>query len=114
MCAWVSSYISGRSQSCSVDGHLTSALKLPAYSVPQGSVGAPLLFMMANTDLPDVIHSHPVRCEETSCHCEEDGDSIHFVDDSTVIYSNRDPAVISEKLTSHCKDISKYMDAEFY
>ena len=33
-CAWVASYISGRSQSCSVDGHLSSSLKLPAYSVP--------------------------------------------------------------------------------
>ena len=58
-----------------------------------------------------MIHSHPVRYEETTGHCEEDGDSIHFVDDSAVIYSNRNLAIISDKLTSHYKDISKYMAA---
>ena len=66
---------------------------------------------MANTDLPDVIHSHSVRYEEPTGHCEEDGDSIHFVDDSTVIYSNIDPIVITEKLTSHYKNIANYMAA---
>ena len=110
-CAWVASYVSGRSQSCSVDGHLSTALKLPAYSVPQGSVGAPLLFLMSNTDLPDVIHSHPVSHKEPTGHCEDDGDSIHFVDDSTVIFSSSDPANISEKLSSHYRDISDYMAA---
>ena len=110
-CAWVASYVAGRSQSCSVDGHLSSALKLPAYSVPQGSVGAPLLFLMANTDLPDVIHSHPVRYDQPIGHCEKDGDSVHFVDDGTVIYSSSDPAIISQKLSSHYKNIADYMAA---
>ena len=110
-CAWVASYVSGRSQSCSVDGYLSSALKLPAYSVPQGSVGAPLLFLMANTDLPDVIHSHPVNYKEPTGHCEQDGDSVHFVDDSTVIFSSNDPARISNKLSAHYSAISEYMAA---
>jgi hypothetical protein len=110
-CAWVNSYVSGRSQSCSVDGYLSSALKLPAYSVPQGSVGAPLLFLMANTDLPDVIHSHPVRYEEPTGHCDDDGDSIHFVDDSTVTYSSNNPVDISNKLSAHYRAISEYMAA---
>jgi hypothetical protein len=110
-CDWVASYISGRSQSCTVDGHLSSALNLPDYSVPQGSVGAPLLFLMANTDLPDIIHSHPVRYEEPTGHCEADGDSVHFVDDSTVIFSSSDPDAISEKLTKHYGDIADYMAA---
>jgi hypothetical protein len=110
-CAWVASYIAGRSQSCCVDGHLSPALSLPAYSVPQGSVGAPLLFLMANTDLPDVIHSHQVHYEEPTGHCEADGDSVHFVDDSTVIFSSSDPDTISEKLTKHYVDIADYMAA---
>ena len=110
-CAWVASYVSGRSQSCSVDGYLSSALKLPAYSVPQGSVGAPLLFLMGNTDLPDVIHSHPVLYEEPTGHCNKDGDSIHFVDDSTITYASDDPAAISDKLSAHYRDISDYMAA---
>ena len=110
-CAWIASYVSGRSQSCSVDGHLSSQLKLPAYSVPQGSVGAPLLFLMANTDLPNVIHSHPVYYDEPTGHCEDDGDSIHFVDDSTVIFSSSNPAIINNKLTSHYRAIADYMAA---
>ena len=58
-------------------------MKLPAYSVPQGSVGAPLLFLMANTDLPDVIYSHVVSFSDPTGHCQEEGDSVHFVDDGT-------------------------------
>ena len=108
-CSWLSSYISGRSQCTIVDGCTSAQLKLPAYSVPQGSVGAPLLFLMANTDLPDTIHSHPVDYKLPSGHCEEDGDSIHFVDDGTVSFSHKDPAVIKQVLSSHFTTISEYM-----
>ena len=66
---------------------------------------------MANSDLPDVIHSHPVLHEQPTGHCEEDGDSIHFVDDSTVIYSSSDPSIISKKLSDHYKSIADYMAA---
>ena len=110
-CTWLSSYISGRSQCTIVDGHISSQLRLPAFSVPQGSVGAPLLFLMANTDLPDVIHSHPVSHKIPTGHCQEDGDSVHFVDDGTVTFSHRDPAVITEVLSSHFKKISEYVSS---
>ena len=110
-CAWISSYISGRSQSTIVDGYISSPLKLPTYSVPQGSVGAPLLFLMANSDLPDVIHDHKVQFESPTGHCQEDGDSVHFVDDGTVIFSHQDPASISQVLSSHYKKIAEYMAA---
>ena len=110
-CSWIASNISGRSQSTIVDGYISSPLRLPAYSVPQGSVGAPLLFLMANSDLPDVIHNHPVSYKTPTGHCKEDGDSVHFVDDGTVIYSHRNPAVISQVLTNHYSTISNYMAA---
>ena len=110
-CSWLSSYISGRSQSTIIDGHISSSMSLPAYSVPQGSVGAPLLFLMANSDLPDVIHNHAVRYEDPMGHCQEDGDSIHFVDDGTVAFAHKDPEVISRVLTSHYAIIADYMAA---
>ena len=66
---------------------------------------------MANSDLPDVIHSHPVCYEEPTGHCEDDGESIHFVDDSTAIYSNSDPAIISKNLTAHYRNIAGYIAA---
>ena len=106
---WLSSYITGRSQRNIVDGYISSPLKLQAYSVPQGSVGAPLFFLMANSDLPDVIHNHSVSFDNPTGHCQEDGDSVHFVDDGTVSFSHKDPAVISEVLTNHYTNFSKYM-----
>ena len=110
-CSCLSSYITGRSQRTTVDGYISAAIKLPAYSVPQGSVGAPLLFLMANSDLADVIHTHSVSFDSPTGHCVEDGDSVHFVDDGTVSFSNQDPAVISEVLTNHYTKISQYMAA---
>ena len=108
-CSWLSSYVSGRSQCTVVDGFISSALKLPAYSVPQSSVGAPLLFMMANTDLSDVIHSDPDNFNNPTGHCQEDGDGVPFVDDWTVSFSDRDPAVINIVFSSHYAAISNYI-----
>ena len=110
-CSWLSSYIAGRSQQTIVDGYISADLKLPAYSVPQGSVGAPLLFLMANSDLPDVIHNHVVSFNRPTGHCKEDGDSVHFVDDGTVTFAHKEPAVISQVLTEHYSTIAKYMAA---
>ena len=66
---------------------------------------------MANSDLPDVIHNHPVRYKPPTGHCHEDGDSVQFVDNGTVIYSHRNPAFISQVLTNHYSTISNYMAA---
>ena len=66
---------------------------------------------MANSDLPDVIHEHEINYDKATGHCQEDGDSIHFVDDGTVLFSHRDPDVISEKLTGHYSAIEDYMAA---
>ena len=110
-CSWLSSYISGRSQSTMVDAFLSTPIRLPAFSVPQGSVGAPLLFLMANSDLPDVIHGHQVSFKIPTGHCKEDGDSIHFVDDGTVAFSHQNPDIISQVLTSHYSKIAEYMAA---
>ena len=44
-------------------------------------------------------------------HCAEDGDSIYFVDDGTVIYSHKDTEVISQVISNHYKTITNYMAA---
>ena len=66
---------------------------------------------MANNDLPDVIHSHTRSYKEPTGHFVDDGDKIHLVDDSIVILSSSNPAIISEKLSSDCRDIADYMAA---
>ena len=110
-CSWLMSFIAGRSQQTIVDGYISAALKLPAYSVPQGSVGTPLIFRMANSDLPDAIHNHEVSFNRTTGHCKENGDSIHFVDDGIVTFAHKEPAVIIQVLTEHYNTIAKYMAA---
>ena len=58
--AWVWSYLSGRQQSCFVDGKLSSPLDLLPCGVPQGSIGGPLLWLCFTCDQPDAVHEHHV------------------------------------------------------
>ena len=65
------SYLSGRTQSTLVDGHLSSALPLPPCSVIQGGIGSGLLYLVYTNDLPDVTHDHEVDYNEAKAHCKE-------------------------------------------
>jgi hypothetical protein len=58
--SWIWSYLSGRSQSCFVDGNLSSPIDLLSCGVPQGSIGGPLLWLCYTCDQPDVVHEHAV------------------------------------------------------
>ena len=51
---WFSSYLSGRTQRCSVNGKLSTAHTLSC-SVPQGSILGPLLFLISINDLPNSL-----------------------------------------------------------
>ena len=57
---WFWSYLSGRKQSCYVDGQLSTPLELSSCGVPQGSIGGPILWLLFTFDQPDVIHEHVV------------------------------------------------------
>ena len=77
---WMQSYLSGRTQSVMIDGHLSAPKELPPCSVVQGGVGSGLLYLCFTIDLPDVTHSHPVDYKKPEVHCSEDGDMVTFVD----------------------------------
>ena len=51
---WFQSYVSDRSQKCSVNGHLSTASSI-TYGVPQGSIIGPLLFLVYINDLPNCL-----------------------------------------------------------
>ncbi len=50
------SYLSGRSQSVSLDGHLSDPLPV-SIGVTQGTILGPLLFLLLLSDLPTVTES---------------------------------------------------------
>ena len=62
-------------------------------------------------DLPDVIHSHegPLSFKDPNMQCSSCGGLVNFVDDATYTYACKDPAELSEKLTSQYENISSYM-----
>ena len=106
---WMESYLRGRSQSTMVDGHLSSEQLLPPCSVIQGGIGSGLLYLVYTNDLPDVIHSHSVNYQEPKSHCQEDGSMVNFVDDGTVYVANKNPVIVSQKLTEHYTKIEQYI-----
>ena len=57
---WIWSYLSGRKQSCMIDGQLSAPLELPPCGVPQGSIGGPLLWLVFTCDQPDAFHEHSI------------------------------------------------------
>ena len=54
--AWISSFIQGRQQSVTFNGHQSALIQLK-YSVPQGSVLGPLLFILYTSDVISIAVS---------------------------------------------------------
>ena len=109
--SWLESYLKNRSQSTLVDGYLSASIPLPPCSVIQGGIGSGLLYLVYTNNLPDTIHSHKVEFENPVVHCKEDGEMVNFVDDGTVYYADKNPEVVSQKLSDHYSVIEEYMNA---
>ena len=111
--SWIWSYLTGRQQSCFVDGHLSSPLDLFSCGVPQGSIGGPLLWLCFTCDQPDVTHEHPVVGQDFHRGCAggvgqgpaveggagDCGELVGYVDDGAHSYAHRDPLVLSQVLS---------------
>ena len=107
--SWMESYLQGRSHSTMVDGHLSSEQLLPPCSVIQGGIGSGLLYLVYTNDLPDIIHNNRVNYQEPESHCPEEGSMVNFVDDGTVYVADKNPVIVSRKLTEHYTKIEQYM-----
>ena len=106
---WFNSYLSNRYQSCMVDGSLSMPLPVSNCSLPQGSVGAPVLFLIYTNELPNVIHQHDLDYNKPTGYCVECGDMVNFVDDGTVIVGSKDPNKISVMLRRHYDNIEEWI-----
>ena len=122
--AWIKSYLSNRTQSCFVDGELSTPLKLLECGVPQGSIGGPLLWLCFTCDQPDVVHNHEIDgqdlhrgCQVQQLGAEEDelageacGELVGYVDDGAYSFSHADPKVLSEVLTEKYNQLEEWMN----
>ena len=123
---WFCSYLSGRKQSCMVDGQLSAPLDIPACGVPQGSIGGPILWLIFTCDQPDVIHEHEVDGQKADRGCSDNvqqggedrdhgqggcGVLVGYVDDGAYSYAHKDPVILSQVLTYKYSKLEEWMNA---
>jgi len=81
---WVKSYLSNRTQSVSVNGAKSDVSNVSC-GVPQGSILGPLLFIIYINDMHSSLLKSSVY---------------HFADDTNLIFSHKDPAMIPKVMNS--------------
>ena len=123
--AWIRSYLSNRTQSCFVDGELSTPLKLLECGVPQVSIGGPLLWLCFTCDQPDIVHDHPIDGQDLHRGCqapqldadeqgEQGGDAcgelVGSVDDGAYSFGHADPRVLSDVLTGKYNQLEEWMN----
>ena len=91
---WFMSYLSGRNQYVQVNGNLSDSSPITC-GVPQGSILGPLLFLSYVNDMTISISS---ECT-----------FLLYADDSAILFSHKDPEVISRKLSSELESCNKWL-----
>ena len=92
---WFSSYVSSRTQRCSVNGKLSTARALRC-GVPQGSILGPLLFLIYINDLPNSLRDAVPRM---------------FADDTNLTLSAKTLTELKLALTPELNNLSCWLKA---
>ena len=91
---WFTSYLSGRKQYVSVNGHTSAKLEITC-GVPQGSVLGPLLFLIYINDLPNVSKYLSFYL---------------FADDTNIYFKSHDLAHLQKIMNRELKKVRKWLD----
>lgn len=91
---WFQSYLTDRKQKVSANGTESEFLNVTC-GVPQGSILDPLLFLYYVNDMSISINS--------------DCKLLLYADDSTILFSHKDPQVISKKLGKELESCSNWL-----
>ena len=95
--AWITSYLSERSQSVLLAGNTTSS-RTVCYGLPQGSVLGPLLFTLYTPDIECIVRTH-----ERLHHCYADDMQVYFFCRPT------DKATLKKRVTACIGDIDRWL-----
>ena len=90
--AWIENYLDNRKQFVEFNQHHSSTLSILC-GVPQGSILGPLLFLLYINDLPQ---------------CSPNLQFIMFVDDTNIIYSDKDYKSLESTLNNELNHISNW------
>ena len=90
---WFQSYLTDRYQQCQINGFLSKKKKIIS-GVPQGSILAPLLFLIYINDLPNCLKS-TIPCL--------------YADDTQIFTSSHDTAKIADSLNSDLENITDWL-----
>ena len=71
----------------------------------------PLFYVLFTSDIPDLVHDHPVDYQAPQPYCPECGSTVCYVDDCTYSHGDKDPAKLSQTLSNQYKKIAGYMAA---
>lgn len=90
---WFNSYLSNRSQKCSVNGRLSNASKISC-GVPQGSIIGPLLFLVYINDLPNCLCNASAKL---------------FADDTNISVSARSLGELEPEINSELRNLNCWL-----
>ena len=91
---WFESYLTGRQQLVNVNGTESNPANISC-GVPQGSILGPLLFLCYVNDMSISINS--------------DCKLLLYADDSTIMFSHKNPEFISQKLGQELESCSEWL-----
>ena len=93
--AWMTEYLQHRSQQVTIGRH-SSRISSQNRGVPQGSILGPLLYLIYTNELPEVTQDNncnqPVHLDKSKLfrnNCQKCGLLVTFVDDCTLVISDR-------------------------